>query len=85
MFISPHDCFVGTLQASWGDNGAFPALSVLNLYGLPVSGMLPATWGSRGSSMPSMIALYLGGEPGVSQLSGLLSTEGLYITYCSLP
>ncbi len=76
--------FAGTLPASWGDSGAFPALSLLQLYDLPISGMLPATWGSHGSSMPSMTALYLGAEPRVSQLSGLLSTKGVYINILAL-
>ena len=71
----PCHAFAGTLPDSWGSQGAFPNLSYLGLYDLPLTGQLPAAW-SGNNSFPSLSTLYLGGNsPGVSKLAGTLPAE----------
>lgn len=73
-------CHAGTLPASWGDTGAFPQLSTLNLYELPLYGTLPTAWGSHGS-FPALLDFSLGatymttGQVGVTQISGSLPPQ----------
>lgn len=65
----------GTLPASWGNTGAFPLLSDLELLEMPLSGKLPGSWGSKGS-MPFLATLFLGADnAGVSLLSGATTNE----------
>lgn len=61
-------CSAGSLPATWGQQGAFPALSSLDLSGLPLlNGSLPSSWGG----FPSLTALELGECP----LTGTLPAE----------
>lgn len=62
-------CPVGSLPESWAQPNAFPALSSLDLSGLPLlKGSLPTSWGS----LPSLLDLDLGGS---SALTGGLPAE----------
>ena len=64
----------GTLPASWGSPGAFPALASLVLDELPLTGSLPPSWGSN-TSLPALTTLTLGtSRPDFSCLSGPLPT-----------
>ena len=59
---------LGSLPVSWAQTGGFPALSTLDLFGLPLlQGSLPSSWGK----FPSLTNLELGG----STLTGPLPAE----------
>ncbi len=61
------------MPASWGIAGAFPSLSILDLYNMPLAGTLPDAWGSSRGSLPSLETVYLGAnDPGLTLLSGAL-------------
>ena len=49
----------GTLPDSWGVPGAFPELNTLTVFGMPLTGTLPASWSSN-VSLPSLLSLGLG-------------------------
>ncbi len=61
---------VGTLPSEWSSQGAFPALSTLEIVSCPLKGTLPASWGSN-NSFPALSTLYLGDN----ELSGTLPAE----------
>jgi hypothetical protein len=58
---------VGTLPSEWSSQGAFLALSTLQIVSCPLKGTLPASWGSN-NSFPALTTLYLGDN----ELSGTL-------------
>ena len=70
----------GTLPSSWGDTGAWPALTTLNLYELPLCGTLPTAWGGH-KTFPALLDLRIGAADtavwhnGVTQLSGSLPPQ----------
>ncbi len=49
----------GMLPSSWGDAGAFPSLSVLELVDNLLTGTLPASWGGP-NAFPALFDLALG-------------------------
>ena len=59
--------FVGTLPSEWSSQGAFLALSTLQIVSCSLKGTLPASWGSN-NSFPALTTLYLGDN----ELSGTL-------------
>ena len=67
----------GTLPSSWGDAGAWPSLTTLNLYELPLHGTLPTAWGGH-QTFPALLDFAIGTaftatfHAGVTQLSGSL-------------
>lgn len=69
--------FAGTLPSSWGDVGAWPSLTTLNLYELRLHGTYPAAWGGH-KTFPALVDLRIGAaytpgfHVGVTQLSGSL-------------
>ena len=77
-----HRCHnhAGTLPPSWGDSGAWPALTTLNLYELPIYGTLPTAWGGH-KSFPVLLDFRVGAADtaswpvGVTQLSGSLPPQ----------
>ena len=70
----------GTLPPSWGDTGAWPALTTLNLYEVPLYGTLPTAWGGH-KSFPALLDFCIGAADngtwhvGVTQLSGSLPPQ----------
>ena len=65
----------GTTPTSWSSINAFSSLAALTLYDLPLTGSLPAEWGSNGS-LPAMQNLKIGtGRPDFSCLSGTLPAD----------
>ena len=61
----------GSLPDSWAAAGAFQSLSILILYGMPLSGTIPPSWGSSSMAFPSLTWLQLG----LCSISGTLPTE----------
>jgi hypothetical protein len=51
----------GTLPPSWGAAGACAALSVLEVWGSPLTGTLPPSWGEP-NSFSALEQLVLGGR-----------------------
>ena len=53
-------CGAGTLPPAWGAAGAWAALSVLEVWGSPLTGTLPPSWGES-NAFPALEQLVLGG------------------------
>lgn len=49
----------GSLPSSWGGGAAFPSLTSLSLFDVPLTGTLPASWADNGS-FPALNTLALG-------------------------
>ena len=62
----------GTLPAAWGGDGAFPAMTVLEIDITSMTGSLPSAWGGN-HSFPALSDLLLTNDVAqVSKLSGTL-------------
>ena len=57
----------GSLPDAWASDGAFPSLSNLALFGMPLTGTLPSSWGAS-VAVPSLAQLQIG----LNSLSGVL-------------
>lgn len=65
----------GTIPVSWGGMGAFPSLTTLELYDMPLTGTLPPFWGSN-ASLPALGFLKIGtGHHDFRCLSGTLPAD----------
>ena len=69
---SPHVMHAGSLPSNWGGAAAFPSLTGLSLFDMPLTGTLPASWADNGS-FPALNTLALGtARSDMSCLSGTL-------------
>ena len=68
-------CIIGSIPATWGSPGAWPALTDLILHVTNLTGTLPAPWGGE-TALPSLTSLEIGSGVALKNLlSGTLPDE----------